>query len=265
MEKPRLIASDLDGTLLAVDGSVTGRTAAAVRRTRAAGLPFVLVTGRPLRWVREVCLAAGASPLVVCSNGTVLYDVLADGVVWRHELTPAMLADITSALDGLLPGSTFAAERVGRGVDPYLSEPEYPHTWSHDDHTTASRGEVLGHPAVKLLIRNPEMTSDLMAEAVTSLLGDSVVATYSTNSGLVEISPQGVTKATGLAEVAEREGVDAADVVAFGDMPNDVPMLHWAGHGVAVANAHPEVLAVADEVTDAHSADGVAQVVERWF
>ncbi|HWB38139.1 MAG TPA: HAD hydrolase family protein, partial [Rugosimonospora sp.] len=84
-------------------------------------------------------------------------------------------------------------------------------------------------------------------------------------SGLVEISAAGITKATGLALLAAEYAVAPEDVVAFGDMPNDVPMLHWAGRAVAVANAHPEALAAADDVTLSNVDDGVAAYLERWF
>ncbi len=90
-------------------------------------------------------------------------------------------------------------------------------------------------------------------------------ATHSSHSGLVEISAAGVTKAAGLAWYCHRIGIAADDVLAFGDMPNDVPMLTWAGRAVAVANAHPAVLAVADEVTSANSTDGVAAYLEKIF
>jgi hypothetical protein len=89
--------------------------------------------------------------------------------------------------------------------------------------------------------------------------------TFSHPRGLVEMSLPGVTKATGLAEVARDLEVDAADVVAFGDMPNDLEMLLWAGHGVAMGNAHPALLDVANEVTASHADDGLAVVLERWF
>jgi hydroxymethylpyrimidine pyrophosphatase-like HAD family hydrolase len=101
---------------------------------------------------------------------------------------------------------------------------------------------------------------------VTDVLADQdLEVTYSSNSGLIEVSAAGVTKAAGLAWVCAHLEVPADKVVAFGDMPNDVPMLTWAGHGVAMANAHDELLAVADEVTAPNSEDGVAQVLERWF
>jgi HAD superfamily hydrolase (TIGR01484 family) len=110
------------------------------------------------------------------------------------------------------------------------------------------------------------MTSQQMATVVETVLADAdLEITYSSNSGLIEISAAGVTKASGLAWVCEQLDVPAAKVVAFGDMPNDVPMLAWAGHGVAMANAHADLLAVATEVTAPNSEDGVAQVLERWF
>uniref|UniRef100_UPI0031D28DFD HAD family hydrolase n=1 Tax=Saccharothrix mutabilis TaxID=33921 RepID=UPI0031D28DFD len=269
METPRLIASDVDGTLLGPDERVSPRTAAAVRRAGAAGVPLVLVTGRPPRWLHEVARAAGTTGLAVCANGAVLYDIGADRVLWTRTLDPVRLADLAHELDHLMPGSTVAAERVpespGSTLAPFVAEHAYRHAWAFSDHHARDRAEVLGHPAVKLLVRHPGMTSGEMARALAPLAGDDVCVTYSTDAGLIELSARAVTKATGLADAAQRLGVEAADVVAFGDMPNDVPMLRWAGHGVAMANGHPEVLAVADEVTASHSEDGVALVLERWF
>ena len=83
--------------------------------------------------------------------------------------------------------------------------------------------------------------------------------------GSIEISAIGVSKAVGLEEVARPLEIRAEDIVAFGDMPNDVPMLLWAGHGVAMGNAHPEAIAAANEVTSANSDDGLARVLERWW
>ncbi|MBO0877761.1 MAG: HAD hydrolase family protein, partial [Pseudonocardia sp.] len=114
-------------------------------------------------------------------------------------------------------------------------------------------------------VRRPGMTSDAMVAALAPLVGDGVALTFSNSSGLVEVAPAGVTKATGLASVATELGVAPSDAIAFGDMPNDIPMLDWAGHGVAMANAHPDVLAAADEVTASNTDDGVALVLERWF
>ncbi|GDY31207.1 HAD family hydrolase [Gandjariella thermophila] len=270
MERPRLVASDVDGTLLDPMERVTTRTLRAIRRVEASGTPFVLVSGRPPRWIPRVAAAAGVRGYAVCANGAVLYDIGADRVLTVRGLDPVLLHDVVGALDAALPGCAVATERVGDSAlagaaRQFLAEYAYQHPWQDGDHAAAPRAEVLGHRAVKLLIRHEGMNSEEMARAAAAVLDGQVHVTYSSGAGLLEVSAPGVTKATGLAEVAELTRVDAADVAAFGDMPNDVPMLRWAGHGVAVANAHPEALAAADEITAPNSEDGVALVLERWF
>jgi hydroxymethylpyrimidine pyrophosphatase-like HAD family hydrolase len=130
----------------------------------------------------------------------------------------------------------------------------------------APRDVLLGQPAIKLLVRQLDASSDVMAAAVSELLGAGHLdVTFSTGYGLIELSAPGVTKATGLARLAGELGVARADVLALGDMPNDLSMLRWAGHGVAMANAHPAVLESADEITALNSEDGLALILERWF
>jgi Cof subfamily protein (haloacid dehalogenase superfamily) len=267
---PRLVASDVDGTLLDSMERVSERTARAIARVAQADTPFVLVTGRPPRWIPPVATAAELNGYAVCANGAVLYDIGADEVLLSHLLDPVLLHDVVHALDPVVPGLSVATERVpeslaDRSVQVFTSEPRFSNPWGDEQNRVQPRAEVLGHAAVKLLIRHEEMTSEELAEATRAVVGNAVDVTFSTSRGLIEISARGVTKGTGLAEAADRLSVDCADAIAFGDMPNDVPMLSWAGHGVAVANAHPEVLAVADEVTGHHTEDGVAQVLERWF
>ncbi|HEX5121306.1 MAG TPA: HAD family hydrolase [Pseudonocardiaceae bacterium] len=270
MGTPRLVASDVDGTLLDPMENVTQRTAAVVARAVAAGTPFVLVSGRPPRWIPRVAAAAGVTGLSVCGNGSVLYDVAEDRVVTAHTLAPEVLHDITHAVRAALPGCRVATERIGTSAlamagQEFATEAGYRHPWPGDNVHTAPLAEVVGHPAVKLLIRHSGMTSAELATAVTAVVGNVVEITYSSNVGMVELAPLGVTKGSGLADVAGRLGVTAEDVIAFGDMPNDVPMLRWAGHGVAMGNGHPDVLAAADEITAPNTEDGVAQVLERWF
>ncbi|MEO6090557.1 MAG: HAD family hydrolase [Umezawaea sp.] len=270
MERPRLIASDIDGTLLGLGDRVSARTASVVGRVLATEVPFLLVTGRPPRWVPAVAESLGTTGYAVCANGAVLYDIGADHVVWQRGIDPVRLAELASALETVLPGASMAAERIGTStsstdVSPFIAVESYEHPWIGSDHIVGTRAEVLGHQAVKLLFADSRMTSAEMALAATAVLGDEFAITYSSNSGLIEISAPDVTKASGLADVAERFGVDAADVITFGDMPNDVPMLTWAGHGVAMGNAHRDALGVADEVTTTNEEDGVALVLERWF
>ncbi|MEV4051370.1 HAD family hydrolase [Amycolatopsis sp. NPDC049688] len=265
-----MIASDVDGTLLGPSESLTGRTIATVRRAIEAGVPFVLATGRPPRWIAPVAGPLELTGYAVCANGAVLYDCGREEVVAVHGLLrPELLHDIAHALDKALPGCRLATERVGTDADHdmrnFVIEPDYHNPWGDGEGRTAPRAEVLGHPAIKLLVSHRGMSSAEMADAVTALFGREVDVTYSSSGGLVELSAHGITKATGLADVAERLDVGPGQVIAFGDMPNDVEMLRWAGHGVAMENAHPRLLAVADEVTGPAGEDGVAQVLERWF
>jgi hydroxymethylpyrimidine pyrophosphatase-like HAD family hydrolase len=188
-------------------------------------------------------------------------------VLSAHGLDPMTLHDAVHALGQVLPGMRVAAERVPGipALPVYVAEPGYTNPWGDGDRCVAPRAEVLGHPATKLLVRHPHLTSEEMATAAGEVLGDAVAVTFSTSSGLIELSAHGVTKASGLAEVCGWLGIEREGVLAFGDMPNDVAMLHWAGHGVAMANAHREALAAADEVAAPNSEDGVAQILERWF
>ena len=270
MEKPKLVASDVDGTLLDPMARVTPRTARAVRRVVASGTPFVLVTGRPPRWIPPVAEEVGLTGYAVCGNGAVLYDIGADRVLVAHGLDPVLLHDVAHALGRALPGMRVAVERSGTelaGGPAYVVEHGYANPWGDlDNHgQVAPRAEVLGHPAIKLLVRHAEMSSAEMARAAADVLDHQVDVTFSTNQGLLELSAPGITKATGLAEVCARLNVAPRAVVAFGDMPNDVAMLRWAGHGVAMANAHPDARTAADEITAPNSEDGVAHILERWF
>ena len=263
MEEPRLVASDVDGTLLDPMARLTERTGRAVANVVASGTPFVLVSGRPPRWITPIAELANLDGLAVCANGAVLYDIAEDKVLATRELDPVLLTDVATALDEVLPGVHFAAERSA--APEFLTEHGYTNPWGDAERNPASRAELLGRPAIKLLAWHPGMTSQAMADAARAVLDGAVDVTFSTNSGLIECSATGVTKAFGLAEVCSRLDIPAEAVIAFGDMPNDVEMLRWAGHGVAMANAHPAAVEAADELTGTNAEDGVAQVLERWF
>ena len=267
---PELIASDVDGTLLDDQERVSERTRAAVGAAVAAGVHFVLVTGRPPRWVRPVVDALGFAPMAVCANGAVIYDPAADRVVSARTLPAESLRELAARIGRAIPGAGLAVERIGSSahdaVSPqFISSPGYEHAWLNPDNTEVSLADLLSAPAIKLLVRKAGAASADMAAALADVIGTVGELTYSTNNGLVEIVPPGITKATGLDELITPLGVRSDDVVAFGDMPNDLPMLLRVGHGVAMGNAHPDVLAVAAEITAANTDDGLARVLERWW
>ncbi len=262
MEAPRLVASDLDGTLVRSDLTVGPRTLAVLERVEAAGVPFVMVTGRPPRWMAQVSEQTGHRGLAVCANGAVLYDLHTEQVVRSHLLDASAAAEVVAALRRDVPGVAFAAEASDTG---FGHEPDYRVRYDVADLRVAPVEELTAAGVTKLLVRHEGMTGDELLAAARASLGDTATLTHSSGDGLLEISAAGISKASGLAALVEDRGLTADDVVAFGDMPNDLPMLAWAGHAVAMANAHPEVLALADEVTASNDDEGVAQVLERWF
>jgi Cof subfamily protein (haloacid dehalogenase superfamily) len=267
---PALIASDVDGTLLDQHEMITPRTRAAVRAAVDSGVQFVLATGRPPRWIAPVVDALGLTPMAVCANGAVIYDSATDRILSARTLSPEVLAELAEVATRVIPGAGLAVERVGRSAHDaatpqFVSSPGYEHAWLNPDNTEVSVEDLLSAPAVKLLIRKAGARSGDMAAVLAEHVGLQGDLTFSTNNGLIEVVPLGVSKATGVEEVARPMGIVAADVVAFGDMPNDVPMLRWAGLGVAMGNAHPDAVAAADEVTAPNTDDGLARVLERWW
>lgn len=270
MRKPGLVASDVDGTLLDPLERVRDRTAGAAQRVAASGTPFVLVTGRPPRWVPRIVEGLGVAGVTVCSNGAVIYDAAADVVLRDNAIDPVRLHDVTARLREAIPGCLFAVERsttsaYDRVNEQFLAEAGFRGLWPNPDVRVAAPDELVGLPAVKLLVLHRELDSGAMAIAAEQVVDGQLRVTFSTGAGLLELSAPDVDKASGLADVAADLGVDRADVIAFGDMPNDLPMLGWAGHGVAVHNAHPDLLEIADEVTADNEEEGVAQVLERWW
>jgi Cof subfamily protein (haloacid dehalogenase superfamily) len=270
MTLPVLIACDVDGTLFDENETITPRTRDAVGAAVAAGAQFVVATGRPPRWIRPVVEALGFAPIAVCANGAVLYDPANDRVVSARTLAVDTLAELAELAARVIPGAGLAVERIGErahdtATPQFISSPGYEHAWLNPDNTEVSIDDLLSAPAIKLLIRKTGARSADMAAELAKHVGIEGDITYSTNNGLVEIVPLGISKASGVEEVARPQGITSDEVVAFGDMPNDIPMLLWAGHGVAMGNAHPDVLGAADEITAPNTDDGVARVLERWW
>ena len=259
---PRLVASDLDGTLLRSDGTVSDRTVSALAAAEAAGLQVVFVTGRPTRWMAEIARRTRHTGLAICANGAVVYDLHTEQVVQDFRIDGATALQLVEALRAQVPGVAFAVEK---GLDGFGREAAYVPRWDNGEVLVAPVEELVEPGVVKLLARVEGTASDELLARAREVLGGLAECTHSSGDGLVEISAAGVSKASGLAVLAQQWGVDAADVIAFGDMPNDLPMLRWAGRSVGMGNAHPDVLTAADEVTTTNDEDGVAQVLERWF
>ncbi len=254
----RLIASDLDGTLLRSDGSASQRTLEALARTVAAGIRFVLVSARSSGWLAPEAARLGLDGIGICSNGAVVFDYEAKRMLIHRPLEPEIAREIVHGLRLAAPGVVFGCERPSG----FVAEPAYqPLYRARGSIPRADALAFLSEPVTKLVLQHPELAQAELHALASDFGGEGVEASYS-GAGLVEIAAAGVTKGAALAELSAELGVDRSEVIAFGDMPNDVPMLAWAGRGVAVANAHIEVLAVADEVTASNDEDGVALVLE---
>lgn len=271
---PRLIVSDIDGTFLNSADRVPQRVRDAVHQATAQGIHFALATGRPFRWLQPVLEQIAVRPVCVTSNGAVIYDCANDEVLHAEEIAPELMEAVYhTAQEVFAPygGISVAAEYAGHSVrqnpaELFIAADNYAHTWADSEFITTSTEQVWCKPAVKFLLRNPTMYASEMYELLAEHIDSSRAhLTYSIDAGLLEVAAPGVNKATGLQFLADRLGVAAHEVVAFGDMPNDIEMLRWAGHGVAVANAHPAVHAAADMVTGSHDDAGIAEIIERWL
>ncbi|MFH8567562.1 HAD hydrolase family protein [Streptomyces sp. NPDC017993] len=360
---PRLIATDLDGTLLHDDKTVSDRTIAALAAAERAGIEVFFVTGRPARWMDVVSDHVHGHGLAICANGAAVVDLhRGRRIVEVSPLERAVAIDVVDILRSAAPGTSFAVERTG-GIhyephyppfhrDPaaviapaekLLAEdfapPPAPDTTGidatgievtgidvgegdagrigadalggvngaapgpaatgvddiSDTLTAPARGSATaqdaaggteaavfvsstsgidtpaGHinttgpnqPVLKLLAHHPEMDPDAFLALARSAAGGLASFTRSSPTALLEISGPGVSKAGTLARCCAERGIAPAEVVAFGDMPNDIEMLTWAGTAYAMANAHPDVLAATDHRTESNNNDGVAAVIER--
>ncbi len=254
MTPVRLVALDVDGTLTRSDGTVSVAT---TRVLQALPVPYVLVTGRPRRWVDELADSLGSRGTAIVLNGALTYELGSGSTVAARALEPPLAQDCVTAVRSVLPDALFGAE----WADGFATEPGYPRRYPTPQLPLA---ELVSRPVLKLLCRSGshQVADDLYEAVVAACAGHPLTFTHSTGTaGLLEIAAAGVDKASALAAYAASLGVDAVDVLAIGDGFNDVPMLEWAGRGVAMADAHPAALAVADEVTATSDDEGVAAVL----
>lgn len=257
----KLVATDLDGTLLRSDDTVSERTREALAAATVAGAAHLVVTGRAVAWTRHILDELGYEGLAVCGQGAQLYDAgahrLLTSVTLDRQVAGLALAKIEAEVGPL----ALAASRDGVDGDVLIG-PGYRVLGQLKAVPFTDVAELWAAPLTKMYIQHPELTDDELAAAARAAAGG-LVSVVMAGEGIVEILPLGLSKATGLSLAARRLGVKAADTIAFGDMPNDIPMFAWSAHGVAMANAHEELKAVANELTLSNEEDGIAVVLER--
>ena len=270
--RPKLVATDLDGTLLDEAGEVTARTRAALTACWDAGIPVVGVTGRGPRLLDSVRAALAGRGIAVLSQGGFVVDLERDevlrAVALPREQAVAAVERIEAVAGELLVAVEEAAEQGDvRGALRVQHGFEWPYP---EPAELLPRGEVLPPGAVlKVFLRSPHLDQDELLARARSVVDPADAEVTHAGLGFIEVLPPGVTKATGLAIALERYGVGLGDVLVFGDMPNDLPMItavnDAGGRSVAVANAHPAVRAAAQTRTSGHDVDGVARYLEAVF
>jgi Cof subfamily protein (haloacid dehalogenase superfamily) len=255
----KLLASDLDGTLVGPSGDLSPRTRTMLGTLDAAGIPVVFVTGRPPRWLERV--AEGRAGVAICANGALVVDLRTLGVLEATTFDPDIVLDVATRLRAVLPSAAFGLETL----DGFAMESSYTRRYDVGPARIGVLEDLVrgGPDVIKVLLRVPGARSDdLLATARPVLAGVATPTHSNAADGMLEIGAPGVSKAAALARVAEHLGIRAAEVAAFGDMPNDVEMLRWAGLSYAMTGGHPEAIAAAKGVAPRCEEDGVAQVVE---
>ena len=259
----KMIASDLDGTIVSGTGQISARTRDAFLAARAAGIHIVFVTGRPYRWLTPIVDAFGGLGTVICSNGAVLYDLENDQVLWAQTIDIATARQAQQIILHHEPQASFAAETT-KGL--HLG-----HGFAQAGRTLGSRAELDLHSQeldtegiVKFLARSPGLPVEEFYQAVYPDLSQLLWLTHSaTDVSLLEMAHLEIHKAHTLDEYARKLDIKPEEIMAFGDMPNDIEMLQFVGHGYAMADGHHETLAATRLTAPPFSQDGVAQVIER--
>jgi Cof subfamily protein (haloacid dehalogenase superfamily) len=255
------VACDLDRTLIGEDALLSPRTVEAIARVRALGIPFVVVTGRMFRSVRPYLETGRIEDPVVCYQGAVVADART-GDLLLHVPVPLELAREALA----------AFEEEGVHVNCYVGDELYvaevnEHArryadFQHIPVTPVGRLlDWLDEPPTKLVAVDEPQRIAALQERLRARFGRRLFVSTSLPIFLELASPE-VSKGSGLAFVAQRLGFDAAGTIAFGDGENDVELLEWAGYGIAVADAHPRLQALADWTCPGPSEAGVAAVLE---
>lgn len=264
----RLIATDLDGTIVRFDGTISRRTINAINGARAKGAILYFVTGRPPRWLGDVTEAFGMKnvPTTICGNGALIFDVATNSILHEDLLQPVFALEAIKELRAHIVDATFACDLS----DDFRRERNYHARWDvgMDPSGVNAIEEVIDRPLLKLLVRcfSETLSSDEMLQIARERVADFVEVTHSNpEDSLLEISAFGVNKGTALARMAATHGLTAADCIAFGDNPNDAPMLKWAGRSWAVASGHRDAKASANFIAAKCDDDGVAQVLEELF
>jgi Cof subfamily protein (haloacid dehalogenase superfamily) len=260
---PKLIATDLDGTLVRSDDTVSAYTHEVLDRVRAAGIRIVAATGRGPRLTSLTRNDIRVADFLVLAQGGWVLDLDDSRYLRQARLPGKALGEALGALESVAGPLSVMFEALEHDDSPLWGD--YDPTWRYPVTVEPrTRTECLDGEVIKAFARSFSLNVDELLAFAQRVVPPDLATVTQAGLDYVEICPAGVDKGTGLSVVAEAVGVDPSDVLVFGDMPNDLPMFAWAGWSrVAVANAHPSLLAVADDVTLTNDQDGVAVYLDR--
>jgi Cof subfamily protein (haloacid dehalogenase superfamily) len=260
---PKLIATDLDGTLVRSDDTVSAYTHEVLERVRAAGIRIVGATGRGPRLTSLTRNDIRVADFLVLAQGGWVLDQAESAYLLRSRLAGSTLSKVLADIEAEVGPLSVMVEALEHDDSPLWGD--YDPTWRYPVVVERrERADCLGGEVIKAFARSFDYHVDDLLDVARRIVPPHVASVTQAGLDYVEICPAGVDKGTGLSVVAEAVGVDPQDVLVFGDMPNDLPMFAWAGWSrVAVANAHPALMAVADEVTLSNDEDGVAVYLDK--
>ncbi len=261
--RPKLIATDLDGTIVPHVNPISKRTIAAFDRAHDLGVEIFFVTGRPPRWMGEITetFSMGSA---ICCNGGIIYDLRNEKVLEKFPIPEKDLVNAVNELRRVVPTVTFAVETEDR----FHREKAYVPKWDigQDNIGVQSIEDIFDKEILKILARVDEslMSADELLAIAQPLLDGVLTVTHSAGSAsLLEMSAVGISKGETLAKMAARMGIDAKDSVSFGDNPNDFSMFEWCARSYAMEDGHPEGRKYAKFVAPPCDEDGVAQIIEE--
>jgi 5-amino-6-(5-phospho-D-ribitylamino)uracil phosphatase len=257
--RPRLVALDIDGTVVDHDGALPEAVRKAVGRVLDADVPVVLATGRSWHGTQPVFDELGLPPgPSVASNGAVVVSYPPQEIRKAVTFDPR---EVIKKVVQVAPGTLIAVEEVGRG---YRLNDHFPGGDLTGEMIIESIEQLSARPVTRIILRDPDR-SDGDFTSLARHLGLQGVTYFVGWSAWLDIAPLGVNKASALQDVADDLGVDPADVLAFGDGRNDIEMLRWAGRGVAIGDASEDVKQAADVVTDTFADGGPVAELFHWF
>jgi len=267
--RPRLVASDLDGTLLRTSGEVSPRTRDALEACWAAGIPVVGATGRGPRLLDSVRVALDGRGIAVLAQGGFVVDLERDEVLRTVGLPRDRAAGVIAQLEAVAGKLIVAVEEASEQAEarhPLRVQHGFDWPYPEPAHLLPRNTVLPPGPVLKVFLRSTSLGQDELLARAQRVLDPAVAEVTHAGLGFIEVLPPGITKATGLAVALDRYALGFGDVLAFGDMPNDLPLLtavrEAGGRAVAVANAHPAVRTAAPFLTSGNDEDGVARTIE---